>query len=307
MTYPFVQAKWFSAGKREEVRALAFHFAEGGGTVGYFENPTRGNPPKPVDVSATFVIEYSGRIVQMVRDDDVDHCQHISYGTWSYPGGLSRSRGVAVLGADVMNQTDATRVNRYVQAIELEGFRAKGPNPAQEAALIALVAERRARFPELRGLLGHGDIQNKACPGALIPWDKLGGHGLFEEGDDVQTTVTIKTFPAPRVFRAAAGITTIRRFTGTGEVAGIAAPYSASVDAAVEIEQTDNRVPHGSGFLRISTGGSAGFFILASQVVLDPAADPVAAAVKVAVNAALDHVQPAATAVATAIAEARIR
>lgn len=191
MTYPFVAAKYFSRGALAECRALVVHFAEGGSTVHYFQNPTRGNPPQPVDVSAHFVIEYSGRIVQMVRDGDADHCQHLSYGSWSYAGGLGPQVGKSVLGTDLWDQSDATRVNRYVQAIELEGFRSKGPNDAQIASLKALIAERRAKYgPQLRGLLGHGDIQNKACPGALIPWHELGGHGVW---------ITTTTPDAPEV------------------------------------------------------------------------------------------------------------
>lgn len=183
VTYPFVQAKWYSPGAIAEVRALVIHFAEGGGTVGYFQNTTR-------DVSSHFVLQYDGTIVQMVKDGDADHCQHVDTGSWSYPGDLTRANGVAVLGSDVMDNADHTRVNRYVHAIEIEGFRATGMNTAQEASLIAWVAERRAKFPTIRGLLGHGDVQNKACPGPLIPWDRLGGHGLTQGGDVTPLSIT---------------------------------------------------------------------------------------------------------------------
>ena len=194
MTYPFVAAKWFSAGAIIEVRALVIHFAEGGGTVQYFKDP-RHSDGTPEDVSAHFVLQYDGTIVQMVRDEDADHCQHIDTGSWAYPGGLTRANGVAVLGLDVMGSTDHTRVNRYVQAIELEGHRDQGPNAAQAAALPKWVDERRAKFPTIRGLLGHGDIQNKACPGALIPWSLLGGHGVWE-ADVVPAAITDE---APKV------------------------------------------------------------------------------------------------------------
>ena len=183
VSYPFVAAKWYSAGKLAEVRALVVHFAEGGNTVHYFQTTAK-------DVSAHFVLQYDGTVVQMVRDTDADHCQHVSPGTWSYPGGLKPANGRAVLGDALMDDPDRTRVNRYVQAIEIEGFRAKGMNAAQKASLVEWVAERRAKFPELRGLLGHGDIQNKACPGALIPWADLGGHGLFVQEDPVGQSFT---------------------------------------------------------------------------------------------------------------------
>jgi N-acetyl-anhydromuramyl-L-alanine amidase AmpD len=314
MSYPFVAAKWFSAGKRAEVRALAIHFAEGGNTVHYFQDPTRGNPPRPVDVSSTFVIEYSGRIVQMVRDGDVDHCQHISYGTWSYPGGLSRSRGVAVLGADVMNQADPTRVNRYVQAVELEGFRSKGMNADQEKALIALVAERRKRFPELRGLLGHGDIQNKACPGALIPWDKLGGHGLFpivppQEEEEMGQSFTFDA--SLRLGRLTVTETghAYQRLHDQTLAPIVPGPDWTDREAFGPVKLTIP-IPGGAGTDRttayIVTGKSGAAAVLAFSGTFTPdGADQ--AVIDKAVNLALDHVAPAASLVQTAINEARPR
>jgi len=188
MTYPFVAARWFTPGAITEYRAIVVHMAEGGGTVKYLTTVTR-------DVSASHVIEYSGRIVQMVKDGDASHCQHVSpepYTSENY-GIYSSLTGRAVLGADGWAD-----VNRYVFAVELEGFRAKGPNAAQKVALKALVADLRKRFPSIRGLLGHRDVQDKSCPGALIPWAEIGGHGYIEEdevitaikGEDWKPTVT---------------------------------------------------------------------------------------------------------------------
>lgn len=77
------------------------------------------------------------------------------------------------------------------------------------------------------------------------------------------TVVTISTFP-PRTFRAPAGL---RRFTATSELPALVAPYSGRVDANVAI---DGPGPHGSDFLRLSSGGSIGKYILAEQVTLDP-------------------------------------
>lgn len=260
MTYPFVPAKWFSRGAIVEVQALVVHFAEGGSTVHYFETTTR-------DVSAHFVLQYDGTIVQMVRDEDADHCQHISYGSWLYPGDLTRKNGVAVLG-DVMSSQDPTRVNRYVHAIELEGFRAQGPNPAQSAALAAWVAERRATFPTIRGLLGHGDIQDKGCPGALIPWALLGGHGLWEED------MPAFPFRVPGGARAGtvtipAGIDTFRVKDGTKAKAKAA---TTSGTSAI------HDVPGGSpGFLVTTVDGT--FWVRSADVQFAPmdCADQVAA------------------------------
>lgn len=308
MSYPFVPARYYSRGTLEEVRALVVHFAEGGGTVSFLQHPDK-------DVSATFVIQYSGRIVQMVADGDSDHCQHISYGAWSYPGGLSRLNGLAVLGADVMNSTDPTRVNRFVRAVEIEGFRADGPNPAQVAALVALVADQRAKYPELRGLLGHGDIQNKACPGALIPWDLLGGHGLFTREADVLTTITV--LPWGGRFRFTANVTAFH-LADDGTVDARATlepatyPNGIAYDATVATTAT-----RGGPFVRIDSPNSQydGFLVAAAAVTETPnpapvpAPDPavVKAAADKAVNAALDHVEGAVAGTLTAIHEARPR
>src|SRR3990167_9342469 len=178
MTYPFVAARWFTPGAIVQYRAIVIHHAEGGGTVTWLTQPTS-------DVSASHVIEYSGRIVQMVKDGDASHCQHVSpepYTSENY-GIYSSLTGRAVLGADGWAD-----VNRYVFAVEIEGFRAKGPNDAQKVALKALVTDLRGRFPSIRGLLGHRDVQDKSCPGGLIPWAEIGGHGMFEE-DEVITAI----------------------------------------------------------------------------------------------------------------------
>ena len=175
MSYAFVAAKYFSPGAIVEYRAIVIHMAQGGGTVSWLTHPS-GN------VSATFVIEYSGRIVQMVKDGDASHSLHrsIDDDTNDAPdfGIFSPEAAKAVLGDGWSNP------NAYMFSVELEGFAADGPKPVQEAALKVLVADLRARFPSIRGLLGHRDFQDyKPCPGALIPWEDLGGHGLFVEED----------------------------------------------------------------------------------------------------------------------------
>ena len=75
--------------------------------------------------------------------------------------------------------------------------------------------------------------------------------------------VTIETFAAPRKVTAK---TDLRRFTASAELSPIEAPYEATVDGTVTIESSG--VPHGAGFLRLASGGSAGKYILAAQVDL---------------------------------------
>ncbi|HEX7474024.1 MAG TPA: hypothetical protein VF323_13150 [Candidatus Limnocylindrales bacterium] len=78
-----------------------------------------------------------------------------------------------------------------------------------------------------------------------------------------QTTVTTSPIhPAINVSYAAG----TQRFTATGRASAMKSDGRAFVDADVTIEQADNRVPHGHGFLRLSSGGSAGFYVLRSAV-----------------------------------------
>lgn len=87
-------------------------------------------------------------------------------------------------------------------------------------------------------------------------------------GADMNIIVTATPFPdGQRAFKS--NVVSLRRFTAEGEQTPIATPYSGYVDADVSIESTG--VPHGSGFLRLSTGGSAGMYVLASEVLVSPA------------------------------------
>lgn len=171
MSYPFRQARFDYGPRKGPILGFVVHMAEGGGTVGFLAgNPARG-------VSVHYVIEYSGRIVQMLleghasgsidpsqirKSDDPDRF-------------FGRAAAVAVLGSW------ADDPNSVVISLEIEGFAADGPNVDQAAALVALVDDVRRRYPAI-GLLGHRDFADyKACPGRLIPWPLLGGHGHQEE------------------------------------------------------------------------------------------------------------------------------
>jgi hypothetical protein len=181
MVYPFVQAKYDYGVRTAPVRAFLVHMAEGGGTVGYLaHDPARG-------VSVHYVIEYSGRIVQMLAEshasgsvdptqirttDDVDHF----YGV---------TAAKAVMGAYWNDPNSA------VVSLEMEGFATDGPNAAQAISLIELVDDVRSRFPDI-GLLGHRDFASyKACPGKHIDWPALGGHGPATKETIVKTVLTI--------------------------------------------------------------------------------------------------------------------
>lgn len=185
LLYPFVQAAFDAYGVRR-APALAFlvHMAEGGGTVGYLaREPRRG-------VSVHFVIEYSGRIVQMLRLDRVsgsidpsrlredDDPPYVGYNSEVITYGASVRK--AVLGRWQSNP------NHAIITVEIEGYARRGPNIKQRIALRQLSISLLNELPTIRGLLAHRDCANyKACPGKLIPWANMvktvgaGRHGLL--------------------------------------------------------------------------------------------------------------------------------
>ena len=168
MTYPFVQG--ISFGRRKgPVKAFVIHMAEGGGTVSYLKDDAT---PPARNVSVHYVIEYTGRTVQMLREADASgSINPQDLRTTNGPEPFGRTPRVAVMGEWDYDPNSA------VISVEIEGYAKDGPNAKQAAALQALVADVRSRYPDI-GLLGHRDFQDyKACPGAHIDWDALGGHG----------------------------------------------------------------------------------------------------------------------------------
>jgi len=169
MSYPFVHARYDYGPRAGPALAFVVHMAEGGGTVGYLSrDPARG-------VSVHFVIEYSGRIVQMLSEDHASGSIN--------PNDLRTTDDEAVYGATVGKAVMGSwwsNPNAACLSVEIEGYAVNGPSDAQVIGLQALVADLRSRYPKI-GLLGHRDFQDyKACPGKLIPWALIGGHGTEE-------------------------------------------------------------------------------------------------------------------------------
>lgn len=177
MAYRFVQAHHDYGMRIGPVRAFVVHMAEGGGTVGYLSREqSRG-------VSVHYVIEYSGRIVQMLREDHASGS--INPNDLRTTDDPAPSPFGATVRRRVMGDWDRDP-NSAVISLEIEGFAAAGPNVDQLQALGRLVDDVRSRFPTM-GLLGHRDFADyKACPGRRIPWTILGGHGpASSEVDDM--------------------------------------------------------------------------------------------------------------------------
>lgn len=189
MAFPFVPAYYRLGRRRAPALAFVVHMAEGGGTVGYLSRP---NPNR---VSVHFVIERSGRIVQMLPLGEVSGSINPSrlrmtndppftgYNGERVTYGIAPRR--AVLGA-----TWDRDPNHAIITVEVEGFARYGPNADQRVSLVRLYRFVVGELPTIRGNLAHRDFQSyKACPGKLIPWRNMslitggGKHGLMTSAE----------------------------------------------------------------------------------------------------------------------------
>jgi N-acetylmuramoyl-L-alanine amidase-like protein len=225
VAYPFVQAAHDYGVRQGPAMAFVVHMAEGGGTVGFLSRPNdRG-------VSVHYVIEKTnGRIVQMLLESHASGSIN--------PNDLRTGDDPAVYGATVRKAVMGAwdhDPNAAVISVELEGFAAAGPNAAQHASLRTLVADVRSRNPRM-GLLGHRDFQDyKACPGRLIHWDELGGHGEASMIPAPITDVTPKmiTTAAGTTFYDLDGKTVLMPGAGHGALPPTLSPYGVGSKRAI--------------------------------------------------------------------------
>ena len=190
--YPFVHARYDYGLRKGPVKAFVVHMAEGGNTVAYLAN----NPPRGVSVH--YVIERDGRIVQMLLETHASgSINPTELRTTDDVDGFYGATAAKAVMDDWWRDP-----NSAVISLEIEGFASAGPNSAQNASLTALVNDVRTRYPAM-GLLGHRDFTStKACPGKLIHWSELGGHGPAQEADVTPAPITDQT---PKEVRIPAG------------------------------------------------------------------------------------------------------
>ena len=160
---------------------IVWHMAEGGNTANYLTSAAvkaKGN-------SSHIVIQLDGDIVgilplretagsvnpKLIREDN--DAAFVGYNGELIRYGKAAAK--SVLGVFYTNP------NPYTIQVEIEGFARRGPNKVQRIACVLLSRELRATYPTITGNLGHRDFQNyKACPGKLIPFANMGGHGVFK-------------------------------------------------------------------------------------------------------------------------------
>lgn len=242
MTYPFVQSAVDLGPARGPRLALVVHMAEGGGTVGYL---SRANPN---GVSVHFVVERSGRTVQMLDLARIHSSLRSSaIRTTDDPDGLY---GVTAARA-VMGKWADTRAslgpNHASIGLEIEGFARDGPNAAQGAALAALFADLAVKSPGIRALAHRDFASYKACPGKLIRWQDLGGHGPRQAAPRSQPVTEEGTMPLPiteaipKLVDLAVG-TQIYRLDGTTPLVKLSSggtdlwsPFASGINRAVRI------------------------------------------------------------------------
>lgn len=269
------------------IRAIVIHMAEGGGTVSWLTH-NDGN-------SSHYVVEYSGRVTQMVAESRAagsinPKLLRTSNDTvFTFLGQLIRygvTAAKAALGQYWSNPNSA------VIAIEVEGFagantsvaanKEGGPNAAQRDSLKRLVADIRRRRGALH-VLGHRDFQSyKACPGKRIPWVDYGQHGAPVSApapaptEEEMHVITVLPFggrytipPGQKVTGYRVGVNGVLDKTVSKTWEPQPTPSSASYDATM-ITNTAS----GNPFIRATDGFFAGFYISASQVVEVPNQPP---------------------------------
>lgn len=170
-------------GPRKGTLGLSFHMSEGGDGLAEYLAQRSGETrmqwiTRVNGVSCHAAILSTGQVIQMLdwRSSSGNLNPNDRAGEYGYYG---HHHLVDVLGE---GWTDP---NAWTISAELAGRRLTGPTERQAAAAIAWGLDMKARFPTLRGAVGHHDQSPKGCPGTTpnmkTIFAGLGGHGLWTE------------------------------------------------------------------------------------------------------------------------------
>lgn len=169
LPYDFVHATHDYGESPVPKGGIVFHLAEGCDPLSYLagDNVIRG-------VSAHFVIQPTGRVVQMLRLDHTSGSIKASdVRTTTDPDGDYGRRYTRYLPDDILEG----KVNQRTISVEMAGFARKGwscdgesypagPNIKQVATAIELVHKLRTKYARPIGVNVHRDFADyKACPG----------------------------------------------------------------------------------------------------------------------------------------------
>lgn len=173
---PYWQAPKYTPSGIREIRAVGWHMAEGGGTDTWLtrKDGRQGNN------SCHIVVKYDGSIRQLVEFDDAAWSLHNSIDADTNDAsdfGIFDFKYVrAALGSGYPDP------NRYIIAIEVEGFFDSGPNTAQKRTIRLLAAFLEGQYPKAVHL-GHRDFQDyKPCPGRYLFTNLLPHASRFSAG-----------------------------------------------------------------------------------------------------------------------------